>query len=67
MKRKELNLPIIKPRKIIIECQLTNNAGIDNKNVGHNNHMGESFNPFNYDFAPKNRTARNVYGGLFLY
>ncbi len=67
--KKKLDLPFIKPRKIIIEYNLTNDAGIDadKKNLGHNNFMGSSFNPFNYTVNPKNRNARNVYGNLFLH
>ena len=68
-KQKQIDLPFIKPRKIIIEYQLTNDCGIkkENKNMGHNNYMGVSFNPFNYSFNPKNRTSRNVYGALFIH
>ena len=68
-KDKEVSLPFIKPRKIIIEYHLTNDAGIEkiNKNYGHNNYMGASFNPFNYSCNPKNRKTRNVYGSLFLH
>ena len=68
-KSKDVDLPFIKPRKIIIEYYLTNDAGIEskNKNIGHNNYMGGSFNPSNYSVNPKNRNARNVYGGLFLH
>lgn len=67
--KKESELPFIKPRKIIIEYHLTNDAGVgkENKKYGHNNYMGPSYNPFNYSFTPKNRNARNVYGGLFLH
>ena len=65
----ESKLPLIKPRKIIIEYNLTNDAGVgkENKKYGHNNYMGPSYNPFNYSFTPKNRNKRNVYGGLFLH
>lgn len=68
-RQKELNLPFIKPRKIIIEYQLINDCGIEkeNKNIGHNNYMGASFNPYNYSSNPKNRNSRNVYGSLFLH
>ena len=34
---------------------------------GHNNYMGDSFNPSNYSLVPKNRISRNIYGGLFLH
>lgn len=66
---KESELPMIKPRKIIIQYHLTNDAGVENENkkYGHNNYMGPSYNPYNYAFTPKNRNARNVYGGLFLH
>ncbi len=65
----QIDYPIIKPRKIVIEYHLINDANIkkENKNIGHNNYMGSSFNPFNYTFTPKNRNARNVYGGLFFH
>ena len=68
-KNKKIDLPIIKPRRIIIEYQLTNDAGIteENKNLGHNEFMGTSFNPLNYYVKSKNRTKRNVYGGLFVH
>ena len=68
-KQKQFDLSLIKPRKIIIEYQLTNDCCIkkENKNMGHNNYMGVSFNPFNYSFNPKNRTSRNVYGALFIH
>lgn len=68
-KVKELDLPFIKPRKIIIEYQLANDCGVEkeDKNKGHNNYMGVSFNPFNYSINPKNRKARNVNGALFLH
>ena len=64
---KKMSLPFIKPRQIIIEYQLTNDAGIskDNKKIGHNNYMGSFYNPQNYFVNPKNRTKRNVFGGLF--
>ena len=64
-----LNLPVIRPRRIIIEYQLTNNAGISkkNKNFGHNFFMGSNFNPQNYYVNSKNRTKRNVFGGLFIH
>ena len=64
---KKLNLPFIKPREIIIEYQLTNDAGIskENKNLGHNHYMGSFYNPQNYFVNSKNRTKRNVFGGLF--
>ena len=57
-KQKQFDLSLIKPRKIIIEYQLTNDCGIEkeNKYMGHNNYMGVYFNPFNYSFNPKNRT-----------
>jgi hypothetical protein len=60
-------LPFIRPRQIIIEYQLTNDAGISkkNKNLGHNNYMGSFYNPQNYFVNSKNRTKRNVFGGLF--
>ena len=66
---KRINYPIIKPRKIVIEYHLYNNAGIgkENKNFGHNNYMGASFNPYNYSSVPKNRVSRNIYGALFLH
>ena len=68
-KNKMMNLPVIRPRRIIIEYQLTNNAGINkkNKNLGHNFFMGSSFNPQNYFVNSKNRTKRNVFGGLFIH
>ena len=68
-KTKSVNLPMIKPRRIIIEYQLTNDAGISkkNKNLGHNFFMGQSFNPQNYYVNSKNRTKRNVFGGLFIH
>ena len=68
-KNKKIDLPMIKPRRIIIEYQLTNDAGIteENKNLGHNEFMGSSFNPLNYYVRSKNRTKRNVYGGLFVH
>ena len=69
-KNKEMNLPFIKPREILIEYQLTNGSGFNlgNKNLGHNGHgyMGDSFNPHNYTLTSKNRTKRNVFGGLFV-
>ena len=63
-----MNLPILKPRKIIIDCQLVNGAGIsgNKKNFGHNFFMGSSYNPQNYYVNSKNRTKRNVFGGLFV-
>ena len=66
---KESDLPMIRPRKIIIEYNLVNSAGIEKegKNLGHNSYMGAVFNPYNYSFATKNRTSRNVYGSLFLH
>ena len=69
---KKLNLPLIpfiKPREIIIEYQLTNDAGIskNKKNMGHNFFMGSFYNPQNYFVNPKNRTKRNVFGGLFTH
>ena len=66
---KKMDLPLIKPRKIIIEYQLTNAAGImeENKNIGHNHFMGSYYNPENYFVNPKNRTKRNVFGGLFTH
>ena len=66
---KKMDLPFIKPRKIIIEYQLTNAAGImeENKNIGHNHFMGSYYNPENYFVNPKNRTKRNVFGGLFTH
>lgn len=69
MNEKEINYPLIKPRKIVIEYHLTNDAGVEkqNKNFGHNNYMGDSFNPSNYSLVPKNRISRNIYGGLFLH
>jgi hypothetical protein len=68
-KMNDVGLPFIRPRKIIIEYNLTNDAGIESekKNLGHNNYMGGSFNPFNYSVNPKNRNKRNVYGNLFLH
>ena len=68
-KNNKMDLPIIKPRRIIIEYQLTNDAGIneENKILGHNDFMGSSFNPLNYYVNSKNRTKRNVYGGLFVH
>ena len=68
-KNKNIDLPAIKPRRIIIEYQLTNDAGISkkDKNIGHNFFMGSSFNPQNYDVNSKNRTKRNVFGGLFIH
>jgi len=68
-KNKNMNLPVIKPRRIIIDYQLTNNAGISekNKNLGHNFFMGSNFNPQNYYVHSKNRTKRNVFGGLFIH
>ncbi len=69
-KNKKMSLPFIKPREIIIEYQLTNGSGAnqDNKNLGHNGYgyMGASFNPQNYTVTSKNRTKRNVFGGLFV-
>ena len=67
--RKESDLPMIKPRKIIIEYNLVNDAGIEKegKNFGHNSYMGSSFNPYNYSVASKNRNSRNVYGSLYLH
>ena len=69
-KNKEMNLPLIKPREILIEYQLTNGSGfnLDNKNLGHNGHgyMGGLYNPYNYTVTSKNRTKRNVFGGLFV-
>ena len=64
---KEVNFPVIKPRKIIIEYYLTNGSGVANlnKNIGHNHYMGSSYNPYNYFINPKNRKTRNVYGSLF--
>ena len=46
-----------------------NDAGISkkNKNLGHNFFMGQSFNPQNYYVNSKNRTKRNVFGGLFIH
>ncbi len=66
---KKSDLPMIRPRKIIIEYNLVNSAGIEKegKNLGHNSYMGAAFNPYNYSFATKNRTSRNVYGSLFLH
>ena len=66
---KKIELPVIKPRKIIIEYQLTNDAGImeENKHLGHNHFMGSYYNPQNYFVNPKNRTKRNVFGGLFTH
>ena len=65
---KESDLPMIRPRKILIEYNLVNNAGIEKegKNLGHNGYMGAAFNPYNYSCSTKNRTSRNVYGALFL-
>ena len=59
---------MIRPRKILIEYNLVNNAGIEKegKNLGHNGYMGAAFNPYNYSCSTKNRTSRNVYGALFL-
>ena len=66
---KEVNLPLIRLRPIIIEYQLTNGAGVENinKNKGHNNYMGVSYNPYNYSINPKNRKKRNIYGSLFCH
>ena len=65
----KISLPIISPRKIIINTFLYNNSGveIENRRFGHNNYMGVSFNPYNYYSVPKNRVARNQYGALFLH
>ena len=62
------DLPMIKPRKIIIETHLVNDCGVDkeDKRFGHNSYMGGSYNPFNYYTTTRNRTKRNVYGSLFL-
>ena len=66
---KEINLPLIRPRKIMIEYYLSNGAGVENinKNKGHNNYMGSSFDPSNYSIKPKNRKTRNIYGSLFCH
>lgn len=66
---KEVSLPFIKPRKVIIEYNLTNDAGVEdiNKNFGHNNYMGISYDPYNYSIKSKNRNKRNVNGALFIH
>ena len=65
----KVNLPFLKPRQIIIEYRLTNDAGIagENKKLGHNRYMGSFYNPQNYFVNSKNRTKRNVFGGLFTH
>ena len=67
--KKMMDLPFIRPRKIIIDYQLTNDAGVreDKKNIGHNFYMGSSYNPQNFFVDSKNRTKRNVFGGLFTH
>ena len=67
--RRKINLPIINPRKIIINTFLYNNSGVEgeNKRFGHNSYMGVSYNPYNYYAATKNRIARNEYGALYIH
>ena len=63
-------LPIINPRKIIINTQLFNDSGIEDKdkNIGSCSQcMGVRYNPYNYDIKPKNRVKRNIFGGLYLH
>ena len=68
-------LPLIKPRKIIIdyccgpyELHVTNinKKNLNFKKFGHNTFfMGENYNPDNYEIKQKNRFNRNYYGKLF--
>ena len=68
-------LPLIKPRKIIInyccgpyELHVTdiNKKNLNCKQYGHNTFfMGENYNPQNYEIKQKNRISRNYYGKLF--
>lgn len=63
------SFPPINPRKIIIGIHLANSCGVEDgyKNLGHNNYMGSSFDPYNYAVVPKNRISRNIYGNLFVH
>ena len=68
-------LPLIKPRRIIIdyccgphELHVTdiNKKNLNCKQYGHNTFfMGENYNPLNYEIKQKNRISRNYYGKLF--
>ena len=68
-------LPLIKPRRIIIdyccgpyELHVTdiNKKNLNCKQYGHNTFfMGGNYNPQNYEIIPKNRISRNYYGKLF--
>lgn len=61
-------LPKIRPRKIIIDYCQYNGSNVISKKIGCNsNFMGSDFNPANYSIPSKNRTARNVFGGLYLH
>ena len=68
-------LPLIKPRKIIIdyccgpyELHVTdiNKKNLNCKKFGYNTFfMGDRFNPNNYEIKQPNRLSRNYYGKLF--
>ena len=68
-------LPLIKPRRIIIdyccgpyELHVTdiNKKNFNYKKYGHNTFfMGDRFNPLNYEIKQPNRLNRNYYGKLF--
>ena len=68
-------LPLIKPRKIIIdicsgphELRITNlnNNDLNKKQYGHNSiFMGEKYNPDNYEIKKINKFNRNYHGKLF--
>ena len=63
-------LPIINPRKIIIDTQLFNDSGIEDKDKSFGSCsqcMGERYNPQNYEIKSKNRTKRNQFGSLYLH
>ena len=68
--KQSIILPIINPRKIIIDTQLFNDSGIEDKDksIGSNSQcMGKRYNPNNYDVKPINRVKRNYYGALYLH
>lgn len=63
-------LPIINPRKIIINYHMHNDSGIEekDKSYGVNSQcMGANYSPENYLVKSKNRVKRNFYGALYAH
>lgn len=64
----KLSLPNIQPRKIIINYCSYYGGNVIDKTIGKNSmYMGDGYNPENFGVPSKNRTQRNVFGGLYLH